>query len=116
MSHIARTFFTIPVAIVTNTCDSPAIDMGFFEKAIIEMPATWTTADIGVKVATPASPAFVPLMNASFLVRVLNPYPSRAYALPIDIAAARLIKLYSCSETGAVNQAADAAIIVTVKS
>jgi hypothetical protein len=93
--------------------------LSFYESAygIIHMPAVWTAADIGFQVASELEGPFLPLYDdAGALVEISGPAVDQAHAVPVEVLAARFIKLWSQSGGVDQNQAAERALIMDMKS
>jgi len=72
------------------------VDMRDYSLLLIHMPAGWTSASIGFKVASEAAGTFLPLYDDNgTLVQVDSPAVDCAYSAPAEVAVARFVKLWS---------------------
>lgn len=78
-----------------------AIDMRPYAQMIIRMPAAWTAASIGFKVAEAADGTFLPLYDDDGnLVQIDSPSVSQAYVAPAPLGAGHFVKLWSQNGSG----------------
>jgi hypothetical protein len=82
------------------------------------MPAAWTTARVGFKVASTLAGTYVPLYtDTGALVQITSPAASKAYNVPDGIRNAKFAKLWSINSTGtAVVQTAARTVTVVLKT
>lgn len=108
---------TQQVTILNGTALSNVLS--FYEHAygIVHMPAAWTAADIAFQVASELNGTFQPLYDdAGALVEISSPAVDQAHAIPVEVLAARFVKLWSQSGGAGVNQGAERALSLDRKS
>jgi len=108
MKHDSKQF---TVTIAAGAAVSGAFSFEGYNAAIIEMPAAWTTADLGLKVGGSDGATFVPLKDRANGygedVSIDAAAAAVAYPLPGWVLAAPWVKLWSHNGSGVdVNQAA----------
>ena len=104
---------------IANTANlSGAMDFRQFTMGVVLMPATWTAASLGFKVAATEDGTYMPLYtHAAAIVEVDGPAVDIAYELPPELAAASWVKLWSQDGAAAnVAQGGDRELIVMAKS
>ncbi len=113
---IERRVHTEELAMATNLSD--AWDNELFAMGNVRMPATWTAASIGFKVADVLAGTYLPLYDDNGnLVQIDSPTADKAYTFPAEVAAARFVKLWSQDGAGAnANQGAARTLYVDLKS
>jgi hypothetical protein len=113
----ARSSYTYPLTILINTDETNVISFYEHAYAILHMPAVWTAADIGFLVSSTLDGTFLPLYDdAGALVEIASPAVDQAHAIPLEVLAARFVKVWSQSAGTGVNQAAERALILDMKS
>lgn len=118
MTSIIRRTTTITVTIAASANLSDALDFTRLVQGLVRMPAAWTAASIGFKVSGTEGGTYLPLYDDDgALVQIDAPVASRAYTLPVALAGALWVKLWSqdgaASDT---NQLAERVIPVDLKS
>jgi len=85
---------------------------------VVELPAAWTSASLGFKVATTEQGDYQPLYGSdAALLQIASPSTSTVYVLPAELAAATYVKLWSQNGSGADEaQAAARTLKLTIKS
>ena len=116
-----RHYQVLKVTIANGEALSGEIDLRDFAAGIVYMPAAWTAADLGVKVAHTSGGTFQPLKDASngydTTVSIDAVVASACYHLPEWVFAAQYIKLWSHNGSGTdTHQAAARDIYVMLKS
>lgn len=107
---------TVTIANGANLSDEFPFDA--FTMLIVHIPAEWTAASIGFKVASARGGTFLPLYNENgALVQIASPLVDAAYSAPAELAGAQFIKLWSQDGTGSnTNQAADRDLVIDMKA
>lgn len=114
MTAITRQQATVIVAIALNGNLSGEFDMRPYAMGLVHMPAAWTAASIGFKVASESGGTFLPLYDKNgSLVQVSSPAVDTAVAFPAEVAACKWVKLWS-QDGSASNTAQAAARSLTV--
>lgn len=112
-----RASYTFPVTIPNGTALSNIIDFREYAYAIVHMPAVWTAADIGFQVSSELDGTFLPLYDdAGALVEISSPAVDQAHAVPVEVLAARFVKLWSQNAGVDANQGAARSLIIDMKS
>jgi len=108
---------SVGVTIANGAALSEAFSMEAFSMGVVHMPAAWTAASIGFKVAATQGGTYLPLYDESAsLVQISGPAVDKAYVLPPAAAAMPWVKLWSQDGSGNnTNQGGDRTITVTVK-
>ncbi len=110
---------TVNTSIPAGTALSLVFEIAEFNEGILHMPTTaqaWTAADIGFEVSDAVGGVYQPLYNASGLVVISGPVVDRSYLLPVDLAGARFIKLWSNTAASDTNQVAVRLIRIDIKA
>lgn len=90
------------VTIAASANLSEAFDFRLYSMLTVHMPAAWTPASIGFKVATEEAGTFIPLYDDNGgLVQIDAPAVSKAYTAPPEFANVRWAKLWSQDGAGA---------------
>jgi hypothetical protein len=117
-SLINRTTKYKSMTIANGAALSDAFDMRDYAGGNLYMPAAWTAASIGFQIATSLGGTYIPLYDQdATLVQIPGPTVDNAYALPKELFACGLVKLWS--QDGAAsgtNQGAARTIIIELKS
>jgi len=97
---------------------SDEIDVSQYAMLVVHMPAAWTAASIGFKVASASGGTFLPLYDDNgTLVQIDSPTASKAYSAPAEVAGARYVKLWSQDGSGSnANQGGARVITVDLKA
>jgi len=112
-----RMSYTQNAAILAGADLSSVISWHDYAYGILHMPAAWTAADIGFQVASELDGTYQPLYDdAGALVEISSPAVDQAHVVPLGVLAARFVKLWSQSGGGGVNQVAERALSVDMKS
>lgn len=112
-----RKSYSYNVTIPNGTALSNTISLLEFGYSIIHMPAAWTAANIGFQVSSTLDGTFLPLYDdAGALVEISSPAVDQAMRVPVEVLAARYIKLWSQSAASGVNQGAERSLIIDMKS
>lgn len=112
-----RQSYTFPVTIANGVALSNVIDFREQAYAILHMPAVWTAADIGFYVCSTVDGTFLPLYDdAGALVEISSPAVDQAHAVPVEVLAARFVKVWSENAGVDANQAAARSLIIDMKS
>lgn len=112
-----RSSYTFNVTIASGAALSNVVS--FYEHAygVLHMPAVWTAADIGFYVSSELDGTFLPLYDdAGALVEISGPAVDQAHAIPVEVLAARFVKVWSQNAGADANQAAERALILDMKS
>ena len=117
-SLINRTTKYKSMTIANGAPLSDAFDMRDYAGGNLYMPAAWTAASIGFKIATETGGTYTPLYDdAAAIVEIDGPSVDNAYVLPKELFAAQHVKLWSQDGAGAnTNQGAARTIIIELKS
>lgn len=108
---------TQSTTILSGTALSGVLSFYEYAYGIVHMPAVWTAADIGFQVSSELNGTFLPLYDdAGALVEISSPAADQAHAIPVEVLAARFVKLWSQSGGAGVNQAGDRALSMDMKS
>lgn len=96
----------VPVTIATDACLSGAFDFRGYAMLTVHMPAAWTPASIGFKVATEKAGTYIPFYDEDgALVQIDAPAVNTARSAPPEVANMRWAKLWSQNGSGVdVNQ------------
>ena len=115
---LSRLTQLLDVTIANGAALSNELPMDTYAGGIIYMPAAWTAASIGFKVAHTGGGTYYPLYDHDgTLVQVATPTANNAYELPPEVYGALHIKLWSQDGAGAdTNQGAARAFHITLKS
>lgn len=94
------------------------IDLRDESMLIVHMPAAWTAASIGFKVASEYAGTYLPLYDDNGnLVQIDAPAVDCAYVAPAEVAACRFVKLWSQDGAAAnTNQGAARALVIDKKA
>ena len=94
------------------------IDMRDYSMLVVNMPAAWTAASIGFKVAPEYAGTYAALYDDNGnLVQIDSPTAASVYSAPAEVAACRFVKLWSQDGAGSnTAQGAARALIVDKKS
>lgn len=94
------------------------LDLREFSGGIVYMPAAWTAASIGFKVAAEPDETPLPLYDQdAALVQIDSAVANQAFEIPPDIFGCRYVWLWSQNGSGTnTAQAADRELIVMLKS
>ena len=112
-----RKSYTQNTTIPNGTALSGVLSWYDYAYGIVHMPAVWTAADIGFQVASELDGTFQPLYDeAGALVEIASPAVDQAHAVPLEVLAARFVKLWSQSGGVDANQGAERALSVDMKS
>ena len=112
-----RRSYSYPTTIPNGTALSGVVSWYEFAYGLIHMPATWTAADIGFQVSSEDDGTYLPLYDdAGALVEIASPAVDQAMRVPVEVLAARYVKIWSQSGGAGVNQGADRDLIVDMKS
>lgn len=112
-----RKSYSYPVTIPNGTALSNVITWREFGYGILHMPATWTAADIGFQVSSELDGTFLPLYDdAGALVEIASPAVDQAMRIPVEVLAARFVKIWSQTGGADTNQGAERALIIDMKS
>ena len=97
---------------------SPEIDFSYYAGGVLHMPAAWTAAAIGFRVANQSGGTFQPLYDRDGLIVRIVVAVDRSYPLPEELYGCRWVQLWSVNaSTGAnVNQGADRVIGLDFKT
>ena len=108
---------SVTLTIAPSGNESTPLATHQYAGGIVHMPAAWTSASLGFKVASEVTGTFLPLYDEYGSLVQITPSASRAYNLPEAIFAARYIKLWSQNGSGT-NTAQEAArsLIVDLKA
>jgi len=99
---------TVTVTIANGANLSGAFDMSGMAGAVVHMPAAWTSASLGLKVASDESGTYQVLRDDDGnLIQVDSPAASNSYVLPAATFPVRWAKLWS--QDGSGNDAAQGA-------
>lgn len=114
---MARASYSQIATILNGENLSTTISFYEFASGVIHMPAAWTAADIAFQVASELTDTFQPLYDdAGNLVEISGPVAGRTVEIPASVLPSRFVKLWSESIGSGVNQGADRALIVDMKS
>jgi hypothetical protein len=81
------------------------------------MPAAWTAANIGFQVSSTFDGTYLPLYDdAGNIVEIASPAVDQAMRVPVEVLAARFVKIWSQTAGADTNQGAERALIVDMKS
>jgi len=112
-----RKSYSYNVTIPSGTALSNVISWQEFGYGIIHMPAVWTAADIGFQVSSELDGTFLPLYDdAGALVEISSPAVDQAMRVPVEVLAARFVKIWSQTGGANTNQVAARSLIVDMKS
>lgn len=108
----------ISVTIPNGQALSDKFDFRDVAGAIIHMPSSWTTANVGFQVCDTLDGKFLPLYDeTNSIVEVSSAAADYAYVVPADVFAARYVRLWSQDGSGGdTNQGADRVIEVSLKA
>lgn len=109
------------VTIASGAAISDAIDLSQYIAGLVLIPGTWTTADLGLKIANATGDTYYPLKDGnnaySDKVSIDGPVANTWYPLPAWCFAARSIKLWSHDGAGAdANQGGARTLTLILKS
>ena len=118
MPLINRTTKVQTLTIANGVAISDAVDMRDYAGGQVLMPAAWTAANIGFKIASSEGDTYFPLYDSDgAIIEIGSPAVDKAFQLPIDIFGALWIKLWSQDGAGGdTNQGAARTIIIQLKS
>ena len=108
--------------VVTVTIEKDAnlsgeIDMAGYAGLLVHMPAEWTSASLGFKVAAGTGGTFLPLRDDdASLIQIDEPAISNAYQAPASIFGAGIVKLWSQTDSSNVAQGAARTLVMELKS
>jgi len=113
-----RDFHTTTVTIPINTALSNAFDFKAFSMLIVGMPAAWTAARVGFKVAPTSTGTFLPLTHEDGTIVEIVPTVDRAHVAPVELAScAGWVRLWSQNGSFSdTNQDAERTLIVYMKA
>ena len=112
-----RESYTFPVTIPNGTALSNTIDFREQAYAIVHMPAAWDAANIGFQVSSELNGTFLPLYDdGGAIVEIAGPAVDQAHAVPVEVLAARFVKLWSQTAGADTNQTATRSLIIDMKS
>lgn len=122
--QITRENSELSVTIAEGQAESEAIDFRQYAMMALHLPAAWTEAFVGFKVATTPGGTYQPLYGADgALVQIGDPtgptppVAGQTYVAPAELAAARWVKLWSQDGSGNdTNQDADRVLRVDLKA
>ncbi len=115
---VARSYTSTTVTIASGAALTAALDVEPYVVGVVRMPAAWTTANIGFKVAGTQGGTYLPLYDRDgYLVQIVSPVADRAYDIPVEACGAQWIKLWSQNGSGTdTNQSGDRSIGIDLKS
>ena len=114
---MGRSSYSQDTTIASGTALSGILSWYEFASGVIHLPAAWTAADIGFQVASELTDTFQPLYDdAGNLVEISSPAAGRSVEVPASVLPSRFVKVWSQSAGSGVNQGADRALIVDMKS
>jgi hypothetical protein len=112
-----RKSYSFDVSIASGAALSNVISFREFGYGIVHMPAAWTAANIGFQVSSTLDGTFLPLYDdAGALVEIASPAVDQAMRIPVEVMAARFVRLWSQTGGSGTNQAAARALIIDMKS
>ena len=84
---------------------------------LVHMPAAWTAASVGFKVAQEEDGTYQPLYDeAGNLVQIASPAVDKVYSAPAEVAGGLFVKLWSQDGAGAnTNQGAERKLGLSMK-
>ena len=96
---------------------STEIDFTNYSQMVIHMPADWTAAYIGFKVAPTSGGTYQPLFDSDGSRVQFNPTASQSYVVQAEISGALFVKLWSQNGSGSnTAQLAERSIKVDLKA
>ncbi len=118
MPLINRHTKVVSLTIANGEAESDAFDMKDYAGGQLMMPAAWTAANIGFKVASSQGATYYPLYDSDgAIVEITSPAVDNAYQLPIELYGALWVKAWSQDgSANDTNQGAARTLIVEVKS
>jgi hypothetical protein len=112
-----RESYSYDVTIANGEALSNVISFYEHAYAVLHMPGTWTAADIGFQVSSTLDGTFLPLYDdAGALVEISGPAADQAHAIPVEVLAARFVRVWSETGGADTNQGAERALIIDMKS
>jgi len=112
-----RQSYSYPTTIPNGTALSGVVSYHDHAYGLIHFPAVWTAADLGFQVSSELDGTYQPLYDdAGALVEIASPAADQTHAIPVEVLAARFVKLWSQSGGAGVNQGADRDLIVDMKT
>lgn len=93
-----------------------AFEMAKYSQGIFHMPAAWDAADIGFQVSIDADGPFLPLYDDTGTLVAITPAVDRSYPLPVSLAGAKFVKLWSMSAGVDVEQSSDRTVVLDFKT
>jgi hypothetical protein len=112
-----RRSYSYETTIPSGTALSGVVSWYEFAYGIIHLPAGWTAANIGFQVSSEFDGTYLPLYDdAGNIVEIASPAVSQAMRVPVEVLAARFVMIWSQTAGSGVNQVAERALIVDMKS